>query len=138
MKKYLLLTPILLLSACARMDHIQIGDIDQSQGKLKPISVKVSENTINVDATLALTDAVLSNGAGSDEVEALRTIWALMNMGPRTGNPVFNDAYAQNVLNQLHAQCQSGKITAIRSVREANDYAIASGEIVRIDADCII
>lgn len=138
MKKYLLLTPILLLSACARMDHIQIGDIDQSQGKLKPISVKVSENTVNVDATLAVTDAIVTSSPGSDEVEALRTIWALMNMGPRTGNPVFNDSYAQNILNQLHAQCQSGKITAIRSIREANDYAIASGEIVRIDADCIM
>lgn len=120
------------------MDHIQIGDIDQSQGKLKPISVKVSENTVNVDTALAVTDAVLTNSSGSDEVEALRAIWALMNMGPRTGNPVFNDSYAQNVLNQLQAQCQSGRITAIRSIREANDYAIASGEIVRIDADCIM
>jgi len=138
MKKYLLLTPILLLSACARMDHIQIGDIDQSQGQLKPISVKVSENTVNVDAALAVTDAIVKNASGSDEVEALRAIWALMNMGPRTGYPVFNDSYAQNVLNQLYEQCQSGKITAIRSIREANDYAIASGEIIRIDADCII
>jgi len=138
MKKYLLLTPILLLSACARMDHIQIGDIDQSQGKLTPISVKVSENTVDVDTALAVTDAIVTNGSGSDEVEALRTIWALMNMGPRTGNPVFNDTYAQDVLNQLHAQCRSGRITAIRSVREANDYAIASGEIIRIDADCIM
>ena len=138
MKKYLWLTPILLLSACARMDHVQVGDIDQSQGKLKPISVKVSENTVSVDATLSFADAMTKNASANDDIEALQTIWALLNMGPRTGNPVFDDSYAQNVLNQLYAQCPSGKITAIRSIREANDYAIASGEIVRIDADCIM
>lgn len=138
MKKYLWLTPILLLSACARMDHVQVGDIDQSQGTLKPISVKVSENTVSVDATLAIADAVTKNSSANDDIESLKTIWALLNMGPRTGIPVFDDSYAQNVLSQLYAQCPSGKITAIRSIREANDYAVASGEIVRIDADCIM
>lgn len=138
MKKYLWLTPILLLSACARMDHIQVGDIDQSQGQLKPISVKVSENTVSVDATLTIAEAVANNSSAQDDIESLKTIWALLNMGPRTGIPVFDDSYARNVLSQLHAQCPSGKITAIRSIREANDYAVASGEIVRIDADCIM
>ncbi|MFT5881364.1 MAG: hypothetical protein ACI86X_002504 [Moritella sp.] len=138
MKKYLWLTPLLLLSACARMDHIQLGDIDQSQGVLKPISVKVSENTVSVGATLSVAQAMANNSSGQEDIESLKAIWALLNMGPRTGIPVFNDTYAQNVLNQLYAQCPSGKITAIRSIREANDYAIASGEIVRIDADCII
>lgn len=138
MRKYIWLTAILLVSACARIDHVQVGDIDQSRGKLKPISVKVSENTVDIDTTLTLANAMTNSNSGSDDIEALQTIWALLNMGPRTGTPVFNDKYAQNVLEQLYAQCSSGQLTAIRSIREANDYAVASGEIVRIDADCIL
>lgn len=138
MRKYIWLTAILLVSACARIDHVQVGDIDQSRGKLKPISVKVSENTVDIDTTLTIVNMMANSNSGSDDIKALQTIWALLNMGPSTGTPVFNDKYAQNVLEQLYAQCVSGQLTAIRSIREANDYAVASGEIVRIDADCIL
>lgn len=127
------------LSGCARLDHVHISDIDQSQGQLKPISVKISETGVEM-AVMAETAAQLARHSAQRQknFQQIRDILALINMGPRTGNPVFNDTYAENVLKNLYLQCPSGKITAIRNIREAKTYGPVSGEIVRIDADCIL
>ncbi len=149
MYKLLVATTVLvILSACARLDHVQISDIDQSQGPLIPISVKVSEAGIDLSALAGIADKVKPNmlleklhipagNGGSNDSENLATLLALINMGPRTGNPVYDDSYAQNVLMQLYVQCPSGKITGLRSIREADSYGPVSGEVVRLDAYCI-
>jgi len=138
MQKLITIGALLLLVGCARLDHVQIGELDQSQGQLSPISVKVSENAIEL-AVVAGVAAELAKGSKDQKhLEQIRNILALINMGPRTGNPVFNDAYAQNALQSLHQQCATGKITGIRNIREAKSYGPVSGEIVRIDAFCIL
>lgn len=137
MTKLITLGAVLLLSACARLDHVQINDIDQSQGTLTPISVKTSENAVELAAVAGIAAAVTKNEHAQQNLKELRDILALMNMGPRTGNPVFNETYAEKVLSQLYSQCPSGNITGISNVREARSYGPVSGEIVRIDAFCI-
>lgn len=138
MQKLITIGALLLLAGCARLDHVQIGEIDQSQGQLKAVSVKVSENAIEM-AVVAGVAAELARGSSNHKhLEQIRDILALINMGPRTGNPVFNDAYAQNILENLYQQCSTGKITGIRNIREAKTYGPVSGEIVRIDAFCIL
>ncbi len=129
---------ILLCSGCARLDHFQISDIDQTQGELSAISVKISETGFDAAATAELASVAASSDSAKENLGDLAAILALMNMGPRTGNPVYNDRYAEQLLQQLQQQCASGNITAIRSVREATSYGVVSGEIVRIDADCIL
>ncbi|MEH6347687.1 MAG: hypothetical protein V7785_21505 [Bermanella sp.] len=129
---------LLLMTACARLDHVQISDIDQSQGSLKPISVKVSEFAIELAVIADVGSRLATNHNTQNSLKEIRDILALMNMGPRTGNPVFNDNYAENVLEQLYVQCPSGKITGLRSTREATTYGAVSGEIVRLNAFCII
>jgi len=126
------------LTACARLDHVQISDIDQSQGSLKPISVKVSEFAIELAVIADISSRLSTNRSTQNSLKEIRDILALINMGPRTGNPVFNDNYAENVLEQLYVQCPSGKITGLRSTREATSYGAVSGEIVRLNAFCII
>jgi hypothetical protein len=127
-----------LIAACARLDHVQISDIDQRQGQLQPISVKLSEAGIHM-ANLAHIGSELSSSVSTSEhLDGLKDILQLINMGPSTGNPVFSDTYAEQALQQLYAQCPTGKITGIRSIREANDYGVVSGEIIRLDAFCII
>ena len=128
---------ILICSGCARLDHVQIGDIDQSQGELKPISVKVSDTGFDA-AEIAAIGSELTRGDAQEGLGDLATILALINLGPSTGNPVYNDRYAENILMQLHQQCLMGKITAIRNVREGLSYGPVSGEVIRIDADCIL
>ncbi len=150
MHKHILLVSLsILVAACARLDHIQIGDIDQSQGALSPVSVMVSESGIELS-----TIADISGQAGLELLikglnlpanqntklhsEDLSTLLSLINLGPRTGNPVYDDRYAEHVLKMLYVQCPSGKLTGIRSIREADSYGPISGEVVRLDAFCIL
>ncbi len=137
MYKLMLMSAILLLGACARVDYVQLGDIDQSQGQLTPISVKVSQFAIEMAAVAEVGRHVATNSAARSQSQEIRDLLALINMGPRTGNPVFDDTYAENILDQLYQQCPSGNITGIRNIREAKTYGPVSGEIVRIDAFCI-
>jgi hypothetical protein len=129
---------LFLMTACARLDHVQISDIDQSQGTLKPITVKVSEFAIELAVVAEVGSRLATNPNTRNSLQEIRDILALINMGPRTGNPVFNDNYAENVLEQLYVQCPTGKITGLRSTREATSYGAVSGEIVRLNAFCIL
>jgi len=138
MLRVLMMSLILICSGCARLDHIQISDIDQSQGDLKPISVELSDTGFNASEAVAITGELAQSESAKENLGDLAAILALINMGPSTGNPVYNDRYAENILQQLHQQCLTGKITALRNIREARSYGPVSGEIVRIDADCIL
>jgi hypothetical protein len=138
MLRVFVISLMLIGSGCARLDHVQISDIDQSGGRLKPISVKISNTGFNAAETVAIAGELAQSGSAKESLGDLAALLALINMGPTTGNPVYNDRYAENILIQLHQQCASGKITAIRNVREALSYGPVSGEIVRIDADCIL
>jgi len=138
MLRVLMISLILICSGCARLDHIQISDIDQSQGDLRPISVKLSDTGFNASEAVAITSELAQSESAKENLGDLAAILALINMGPSTGNPVYNDRYAENILLQLHQQCPTGKITALRNIREARSYGPVSGEIVRIDADCIL
>ena len=129
---------ILICAGCARLDHVQIGDIDQTAGQTKAISIKVSDTGFDAAATAGLAAELSDSSNAQSELHDLAAILALINMGPSTGNPTYNDVYAEQVLQQLHAQCPSGKITGLRSVRESTTYGTVSGEIVRLDADCIL
>ncbi len=132
-------TALLVLSltaGCARLDHVQIGSIDQTQGELVPVSVRLSET--GFDATAAAeVGRVASSGKTTENFKQLRDILALINMGPRTGNPVFDDAYAQRLQEYLLVECPSGRLTGIRAIREAKTAGPVSGEIVGVDAYCI-
>lgn len=132
----LLIFAAIVMSGCARLDHVQIGSIDQTQGDLTPVSVRFSETGFDAAAAAEIGRAA-SSGQTADNFEDLRTILALINMGPRTGNPVYDDAYAENLLSYLRNECQSGKITGIRAIREAKSAGPVSGEIVGVDAYCI-
>ena len=93
MRRYFALIAVGLLTACARLDHVQIGDIDQSQGTLTPFTVQVSEFGFEA-AAAAEIGRIATEGQASQQFQEIRDILALMNMGPRTGNPVFSDDYA--------------------------------------------
>mgnify|MGYP000125203574 CR=1 FL=1 len=127
---------VTLIASCARLDHVQIGDIDQRQGDLVKFSVQVSELGFDAAGVAEIARAS-TTGSTSREMQQIRDILALMNMGPRTGNPVYNDTYAQRVLNYVYAECPSGKLTGLTSVREAKGFGPVTGEIVRIDGFCI-
>jgi len=125
-----------LTAGCTRLDHVQIGSIDQSQGELVPVSVRLSETGFDATAAAEI-GRVASRGRTAENFKQLRDILALINMGPRTGNPVFDDAYAQRLQEYLLVECPSGRLTGIRAIREAKTAGPVSGEIVGVDAYCI-
>ena len=132
---------IILLGACARLDHIHISDIDQREGTLTAISVTVNEQAVEsseiVTLSVAIAGALLDSPEMVKHANELGDLIYLMQLGPRTGNPTSNGHYAENVLEQLYTQCPSGNITGLRSVRESVTFGPVSGEIVRINAFCV-
>ncbi|MFT6114208.1 MAG: hypothetical protein ACJA10_001149 [Oleispira sp.] len=136
MRKYVAIAAVGLLTACARLDHVQIGEIDQSQGSLIPFNVQVSQFGFEA-AAAAEIGRVASNGQTSQNFQQIRNVLALINMGPRTGNPVFDDEYGNKVMEYIYAECPTGKLTGLTSVREAKSLGPVSGEIVRISGYCI-
>jgi len=125
-----------LLTACVRLDHVQIGDIDQTQGNLTPFTVQISEFGIEA-AAAAEVGRIATKGQASQQFQEIRDILTLMNMGPRTGNPVYDDSYAEKVMEYMYAECPSGQVTGLTSVREAKGFGPVSGEIIRISGYCI-
>jgi len=99
MRQYFAIAAFGLLTACARLDHVQIGEIDQSQGTLIPFNVQVSQFGFEAAAAAEL---------------------------------------ANKVMDYIYAECPTGKMTGLTSVREAKAFGAVSGEIVRLSGYCIL
>jgi len=127
---------VVALAGCARLDHFQMGTIDQTQGETHPVSVRLSETGIEA-AAIAEVASRSAKGQTANQLGDLAAVLAMLNMGPRTGNPVYDDTYAEKIQDYLLVQCPSGKLTAIRAIREARSAGPVSGEIVGVEAECI-
>ncbi|MBC7533745.1 MAG: hypothetical protein H7318_19430 [Oligoflexus sp.] len=125
-----------LSSSCAVLHKVQLSDLSAGK-KTTPISIRVSESTVDFGELSTLAGAVgKSNPRFKGTDDALSTYKALFQFGPRTGTPVFNDAYAHLIPEALAAKCPKGYLSDITSVRETRSYPIIKGEIVRVDALC--
>lgn len=126
------------LSGCAALHRVMLSDVESRAGGRR-ISVKVSETTVDL-GELADTAKFLGKASGEQGLGAAGDIIEYYQLffqwGPRTGVPVFNEKYARKVPEMLEAKCPGGRVTNIVSVREAREYPIIKGEIVRIDALC--
>lgn len=127
---------LFLLNGCAILYRVQLGDIENSTEFVKvPIEVKVSEIGVDLKQVENLTRSA-GTRQGDQAGDIAKTI-QYFQMGPRTGVPVYTDKYAQKIVYQLHTQCPSGKITGITSIREARDYSVIKGEIVKVTGFCL-
>ncbi|MCJ8292985.1 MAG: hypothetical protein MJK15_01140 [Colwellia sp.] len=127
----------LLLGGCSQLHHVHIGDIDQSQGRLTPFTIEVNELGFDAAKAVEIGAGVAKSASTSEDLEFVALILAISNFGPKTGNPVYNDAYADQVLSEVIKVCPSKKITGLTSVREATNVGPVSGEVVRIKGYCI-
>lgn len=134
--RILLLCAGFALSGCAILHHAQIGDIDQTGGKkLRPFDVKVSETGVSIDEAIAIS----KHFAGKNDAKNLGeigTIIGYFQMGPSTGEHVYNDTYAQDLLAAIYKKCPSGQVTGLMAIRESRKYPVISGEIVKITGYC--
>jgi hypothetical protein len=128
---------LLMLGGCSQLHHVHIGEIDQSQGTLTPFTLKVNELGFDAAKAAKIGADVAKSASTSEDLEVVAFILAISNFGPKTGNPVYNDAYADQVLAEVIKVCPSKKLTGLISVREATNVGPVSGEVVRINGYCI-
>lgn len=126
---------ILSLQGCAFLHHVQLGDIDNT-AKGTPFEVKVSETGIDLQEAKNIGKALSRNAKNNKAMDDIAGAIALFQMGPRTGNLVYNPDYARNIGQMILAECPSGRITGITAIRESAKYPVISGEIVRIRGFC--
>ncbi len=127
---------LLLVSSCAIKHHVQVSDIDKTPPgkKARPFKVILSETGVNLKEAAKIISAVTQD---NQRAERIQKIIAMFQMGPRTGNHVFNEKYADVIPELILKECPSAHVTGLLSVRETNKYPVVSGEIVKITGYCI-
>jgi hypothetical protein len=127
------------VSGCAVLHHVQVGEIESPRDSvLRPFEIKISETGVDVGDIAEKAKWFANSKRQNEQIENLRDLIGLFQMGPKTGSPVFVKDYAKNVIYVLYEKCPSGRITGLTSVRETRDYSVVSGEIVKVTGYCIL
>ena len=133
-----LVLALLVGAGCTTMHSVQLGNIDsQTLLTSKPFEIKVNEIGVNTEDAVAIAEAIATATGHGEEVSAIGDIIELFQMGPRTGNPVFNVKYSDKIAETLTQECPSGRVTGLMSIRETAEYPVISGEIVRLVGYCM-
>lgn len=126
----------ILLSGCAILHRVQVGQIDNRQGPAAvPFEILLSESGVSTQEIAAIARATKSR-AGND-VAGVAGVIGLFQIGPRTGNPVYNDRFAHSLIYKIHEKCPTGRVTGLTSIREMRKYPTVSGEIVKLSGYCL-
>ncbi len=126
----------LLFFSCTYVHKVSIGEIDDRSGFEKvPFEVLVSEIGVNVDEAVDLAGFLASTN--NKEENEVKNIIKLFQFGPVTGNPVYNETYAENILESIMKKCPDGRTSNLTVIRETNKYPVVSGEIIRITGYCL-
>ena len=76
------------------------------------------------------------NASVNKGADTLQTLWDLISFGPKTGNTVFDDQYADLSGKVARLKCSPEKTVGVVSYRETRKYPVISGEIVKIEGLC--
>jgi hypothetical protein len=124
-----------LTSACAVLHHVQVGEVDNREALIDvPFEVMMSETGVSTQEIGQIGRATQTN-AGNN-LGMVTAIIGLFQMGPRTGNPVYSERYAEKLIYQIYEKCPSGQVSDLISIRETRKYPVISGEIVKVTGVC--
>jgi hypothetical protein len=123
-------------TGCASLHHYEVGEIDSTEGRLTPFELQVDETGVDVHQAISIAESV-STERSKKRLDKLDSAIALFQVGPSTGNPTFNETWADGLVPALRERCPSGRITGVSTVRETTSYPVVSGEIVTIKGYCI-
>lgn len=120
------------------LHRTQLSDIhSEAVLKSKKFEILLSETGINLQEATDIAKSLTNHQKTSKDMKALNDAIAMFQMGPRTGNMVFNDTYPDAIVPTLLQKCPSGRISGLLSVRETNKYPVVSGEIVKVVGYCL-
>jgi hypothetical protein len=134
---------ILFAFSCAFPHNITFGDIDNTSSKRKPFKVLISERGYDFAQGIEIAQAGLlaantkANMDSVRELQYVKLIIDLSTMGPVTGRKSFNGDYANGLTDIIFQHCKSGKIVNLKNIRESAIYPVVSGEIIRIEGECL-
>ena len=140
MRRYFWLALILLLISCAQLHNVQITEFVNADNEGEPFEIVVNEAGFSSDEAMGLVQESHKQanfGESSESIEAFRTILALSQFGPKTGNPVFYTDYLDEIEQKILEKCPSGRVVNLVSIRETRKSIIVSGEVVRIQGVCL-
>lgn len=128
----------ILSAGCAIMHSTQLGEIDSRVvSKGRKFQILVSETGYNLDEAAGILKAGTQHQQTRSDIGKAQAIIGLFQMGPRTGNQVLTDAYADSLFDLLRKECPKGRISGLMSVRETAKYPVISGEIVKLTGYCL-
>lgn len=133
------LLPLLFLlspaiGGCASLHHAQLDEIDAQRGHLEPFEIHVSETGVDTKAVGAIASAAMQSSRPSQ----IASIVALFQFGPKTGDVVYDDKFADVVAARILDRCPSARVTGLMSLRESTKYYAVSGEYVTVRGYCIV
>ena len=134
LRSALLLAFSIAPAGCATLHRAQLDEIDAQSGRLRPFEIHVSETGISTRAI----GAIASVATRSSRPSQIANIVALFEFGPKTGEVVFDDKFADNVAEEILERCPSARVTGLMSLRESTSYYAVSGEYVTIRGFCIV
>ena len=126
-----------ITGSCAVLHKVQLGDQYRVPSSAKPVSIRVSETTVNIAEAADIARAVSGSKTTRQLGEAADLYTTFFQFGPRTGTPVYNEFYARDLAERLVKQCPGGRVTNVISLRETRSYPVVKGEIIRLDGQCI-
>ncbi len=134
----MVLMGLVLAGGCSHLHHHQLGDIDSGvvlQGSR--FELLVSQVGVNIQEAGDIAKGVARSQQARDQIQAIQGIIALFQMGPRTGNDIYSDTFADHLTDSILERCPTGRISGLSVTRETAKYPIVSGEIVKIVGYCM-
>jgi hypothetical protein len=131
---------MLVLSSCAFIHRHQVQNVDSRilHQEAKPFEFMLSETGIELAEGAAWVRAFSTSRDMRQGAEGIAAIVGLIQMGPRTGKPVYNLQF----VDQLHAKVQAicppdQEVSGLTFLREMNNYPVVSGEIIKVSGYCV-
>jgi hypothetical protein len=122
------------LGGCATLHRAQLDEIDAQHGRLVPFEIHVSETGVSTKAI----GTIASVAVRSSKPSQVANIIALFQFGPKTGEVVYDDKFADAVAGEILAKCPSARVTGLMSMRESTNYYAVSGEYVTVRGYCVM
>jgi hypothetical protein len=139
MSKFFPLVVIVLFTNCAFVHKHQVQNVDARI--LKPQAEKfqfmMSETGVELAEGVKLASVFAKDSATRKAGDNIAGLIGLIQMGPRTGNPIYSLSFADGVTNKISKACQGGEITGLTFLRETNKYPVVSGEIIKVTGYCL-
>ena len=133
----LAVSAIVWASGCAHLHSAKIGERRLPPENATAFESKVNETGFNVQEATAIVKAVAGSKSGiSKGADTVNKIYEWISFGPKTGNTVLDDKYADNSGKVAQMKCSPNRTVGVVTYRETMKYPVISGEIVKIEGLC--